>query len=283
MAIVLSIQKWKHYLMGRRFIVHTDQKSLEFLLDQREVTMDYQKWLIKLFLYDFQIVYKQGSENKAADRLSRIHHPVLSSFALQFFALTVPSVLQLQDLYKEIAEDDELQSVIAACLADPNAHPHHKVVEGRLWYKNRLVLPPSSSNLSLLLEKFYCSLMGGHSGVLKILKRLRKSFYWKGMLKDVHQFAAKCGVCQTHKYSTLSPAGLLQPLPLPQQVWKDINMDFAEGLPTSHGINVIFVVVVCLSKYGHFIGMKHPFTAADVAKKFILEVVRLHGFPASIV
>lgn len=60
-------------------------------------------------------------------------------------------------------------------------------------------------------------------------------------------------------------------------------MDFIEGLPNSHGYTSIMAVVDRLTKYAHFMGLKHPFTSTDVAVVFLNHIHKLHGLPVSIV
>lgn len=191
--------------------------------------------------------------------------------------------LQLQDLFKEIAESQEIQLLLQRVLEGDEGLKGYSVRDGKLWFKTRLVITKTSAFIAILLKECHDGLQGGHSGVLTKLKRVQKWFHWEGMLRTVQQYVAACHVCQTHKYSTLNPAGLLHPLHIPVAIWEDLSMDFVEGVPTSNGNNAFFVVVDRLSKYSHFIGLKHPFQAIDVAKKFIAEIVRLHGFPKSIV
>ena len=243
MAIVLAIQKWRHYLLGRHFVVHTDQKSLKFLIDQRMMGEEQQRWVAKLLGYDFEIKYKPGRENRVADALSR---------KFQFAAI---STVQFQDwvgLEEEVMADDKLKAIIQDLLQNGNSQPGYQFKRGRLYYKTRLVLPSNSPRIPLILQEFNDSVVGGHSGFFRTCKRISNLLYWEGMRKQILQYIQSCEVCQRNKYQTLSPAGLLQPLPIPTDTWTDISMDFIGGLPRVGGVDTILVVVDRLSKYAHF-------------------------------
>ena len=71
LALALVVQKWRSYLLRRRFVVLTDNQSLEHLWSQRSTTMAQRRWLYKLMGFDFVVEYKKGRENMVADALSR--------------------------------------------------------------------------------------------------------------------------------------------------------------------------------------------------------------------
>lgn len=103
------------------------------------------------------------------------------------------------------------------------------------------------------------------------------------MTRDIQTYVRECTICQRNKAEQVASPGLLQPLPIPRRIWESISIDFVEGLPKSHGKQVIFVVVDRLSKYAHFLSLAHPYIAVDVAKLFLDSIFKLHGLPTTIV
>ncbi|PNX93254.1 Ty3/gypsy retrotransposon protein, partial [Trifolium pratense] len=277
MAVVLSIQHWRPYLIGRKFVVSTDQKSLKQLLQQRMISADQQNWAAKLLGYNFDIVYKPGRLNSGADALSRVNEGGLCQ---------ITSSLQWVDeltLRYEVHQDSQLKQILDEIQKDAEARPGYVYKNGVLLYEGRLVIPANSSMIPMLLTEFHTTPQGGHSGFYKTYRRIAANVYWIGMKNTVQDFVKACDICQRQKYLTTSPGGLLQPLPIPNRIWEDLSMDFITGLPKSKGYEAILVVVDRLSKYVHFIPLKHPYTAKMVAEIFVREVVRLHGIPLSIV
>ena len=103
------------------------------------------------------------------------------------------------------------------------------------------------------------------------------------MKKEIKEYVAACNICQRLKSGNCFPGGLLQPLPIPQQVWEDLSMDFIEGLPKSGDKDCILVVIDRFFKMGHFIPLSHPFTATQVGQAFLDNVYKIHGMPKTIV
>ncbi|KAF8077021.1 hypothetical protein N665_1069s0004 [Sinapis alba] len=120
----------RHYLLGRKFVVRTDHKSLKYLLEQREVNLEYQKWLHKLMGYEFEIVYKHGTENKATYGLSHIVHPAFDTL----LKLTVPKPLQLEDILRSVENYSVIQQFLKNLSDGKQLKKGYRVVEGRLLY-----------------------------------------------------------------------------------------------------------------------------------------------------
>ncbi|KAL4019190.1 hypothetical protein IC575_022834 [Cucumis melo] len=202
---------------------------------------------------------------------------------IELHEMTTSGIVDISVVCEEVDKDEGLQKIVAKLKKEQEVDGKFEWKNGRLLYKGRLVLPQTSSLIPRLLHTFHDSVLGGHSGFLRTYKRMSGELYWQGMKNDIKNYVEQCEVCQRNKYEATKPAGVLQPLPIPDKILEDWTMDFIEGLPRAGGMNVIMVVVDRLTKYAYFITLKHPFSAKQVALTFIDKIVRRHGIPNSII
>jgi len=175
----------------------------------------------------------------------------------------------IPQVHAVIVNDSKLFAILQLCIQGTPPHPHYSVQDQSLYLKKRLVLPPNSPLIEQVLHKFHTSPIWGHTGIARTMARVSSQFYWQGMQQDIKIYVQNYLLCQQAKTTNSLPARLLQPLPIPQQIWDDLAMDFIVGLPPSNGYTVIMVVVDHLSKYGHFSPLKAYYSSKTVAEKFM--------------
>lgn len=134
-----------------------------------------------------------------------------------------------------------------------------------------------------ILQALHNSGLGGHSGITTTLNRIKQLFSWPKMKDTVQTFVQSCDICQKAKSEHVKLPGLLSPLPILDHAWEIVSLDFVEGLPTFDGFNTILVVIEKFKKYGHFIPVKHPYTAIQIAQIYMAQVYKLHGLPRAII
>ncbi|KAL0541612.1 hypothetical protein IC582_021665 [Cucumis melo] len=156
--------------------------------------------------------------------------------------------------------------------------------DGGLLFERRLCVPSDSAVKTELLSEAHSSPFSMHPGSTKMYQDLKRVYWWRNMKREVAEFVSRCLVCQQVKAPRQKPAGLLQPLSIPEWKWENVSMDFITGLPrTLRGFTVIWVVVDRLTKSAHFVPGKSTYTASKWAQLYMSEIVRLHGVPVSIV
>jgi hypothetical protein len=91
LAILHDVDLWHPYLLGQRFQIKTNHQSLKYFLEQCISSPEQQKWVTKLFGYDYEIIYKKEKDNVVVDALSQKYEYEGSLFSLSFI---VPDWLQ---------------------------------------------------------------------------------------------------------------------------------------------------------------------------------------------
>ena len=95
---------------------------------------------------------------------------------------------------------------------------------------------------------------------------------------------SSCDFCQHNKPSNDRPAGLLQPLPVPEFRWQWVTVDLIQDLPeTKAGHTAIVVFVDRLSKMVHFAPAWNNMGAEEFAQVLMTNIFRLHGMPMFLV
>jgi hypothetical protein len=124
----------------------------------------------------------------------------------------------------------------------------------------------------------------GHRGISATIQTIEKDFYWPRMRKDIAKFIQECDICQRVKYDRGKTQGKMHSLPIPENPWEDIAMDFITGLPiTNTKHDSIWTIVDRFSKQAHFIPCKKTQGAPELARLFIKTIFVHHGMPKSIV
>ncbi|GKG40112.1 putative reverse transcriptase domain-containing protein, partial [Tanacetum coccineum] len=100
-AVVFALKIWRHYLYGTKCTVFTDQKSLQHILDQKELNMRQHRWLELLSDYDCEILYHPGKANVVADALSRKEREPLR---VQALVMTI-GLCSIHDIITQAIDD----------------------------------------------------------------------------------------------------------------------------------------------------------------------------------
>ena len=287
LAVVFALSSWKLYLF-KHFDVYTDNQAVLYLRSKSNLSKRESRWVEFLADFHFSTHHVPG-RNNPADPLSRQAKELdLEMNNIEFSIDLNPDFAK--NLSKGYADDPELSHIIKRLKSSSRDVFHDRYVwdEGkqRLFLIEsspiRLCVPRRPLRLLLLQENHDCP-FSGHPGRDRMLWNLSKHFYWPHMGRSVKDFVKSCESCQRSK-SSRNKVGLLQPLPVPDQPWHNISMDFIMGLPLTLMKNdAVFTFVDRLTRYVHLIPTTSTIDAEGAAQLYIKHIFSADGLSKSIV
>ncbi|GJY08921.1 putative reverse transcriptase domain-containing protein [Tanacetum coccineum] len=284
-AVLMQREKvialWRHYLYGTKCVVFTDHKSLQYILNQKELNMRQRRWIELLSDYDCEIRYHPGKANVMADALSRKER--IKPLRVRALMMIVHKDLPKQIL-KAQKEVMKKKNVKAKNLGRLIKQIFEFFPDGMRCFGNRVWLPRFGRLRVLIMHDSHKSKYSIHPGPDKMYQDLKLLYWWPNMKADITTYVSKCLNCAKVKAEHHKLFGLLQQPEIPVWIWERITMDFISRLPrTPSGYDTIWVIVDRLTKSAHFLPMKKTDTMEKLTQLYLKEIVCRHGVPISII
>nr|GEW97792.1 putative reverse transcriptase domain-containing protein [Tanacetum cinerariifolium] len=258
-AVVFALKMWRHYLYGTRCTVFTDHKSLQHILDQKELNMRQRRW-------------------KERSRPLRVRALVIT------MGLNLPKEFleaQTEALKPENLSAEDVGGILRKDLPKEKLEPR---AGGTLCLNNRSYVPCFGDLRTLIMHESHKSKYSIHSGSDKMYQDLKQLYWWPNMKANIATYVSKCLTCSKVKAEHQKPSGLLVQPEIPKWKWEKITMDFITKLPkTTNGYDTIWVIVDRLTKSAHFLPMRENDPMEKLTNLYMKEVVTRHGVHVSII
>ncbi|GJZ84023.1 retrotransposon protein, putative, ty3-gypsy subclass [Tanacetum coccineum] len=247
-AVLLALKMWRHHLYGTKYVVFTDHKSLQHILDQKELNMRQRHWLELLSDYDCEIRYHPGKANMVANALSRKERskPLQVRALVMTIGLNLPK--QILSAQSKARKEENFINKDLHCMInklEPRAN-------GTLCLNNQSWIPCFRELGALIMHESHKLKYSIHPGSDKMYQDLRRLYWWPNMKAEIATYVNKCLTCAKVKIEYQKPSGLL-------------------------------VIVDRLTKSAHFLPMREDDTLEKLMRQYLKEVVSKHGVPVSII
>nr|GEU30004.1 putative reverse transcriptase domain-containing protein [Tanacetum cinerariifolium] len=281
-----------HYLYITKCTVFTDHKSLQHILDQKELNMRQSRWLELLSDYDCKIRYHPRKANMVADALSRKER--IKPIRVRALVMTIGLELSKQILNAQTEarkpknlKNKDVRGMLVENSKDPEKlrtkqlEPH---VDGTLCLNGRSWLPCYGTLRTVIMHESHKSKYSIHLGSDKMYKDMKMLYWWPNMKADIATYVSKCLTYAKVKAEHQRPSGLLVQPKIPEWKWDNITMDFVTKLPkSSQGYDTIWVIVDRLTKSTIFVPMRETDHMEKLGRMYLKEVAARHGIPVLII
>ncbi|GJT46436.1 putative reverse transcriptase domain-containing protein [Tanacetum coccineum] len=186
-AVVFALKIWRHYLYGTKCVVFTDHKSLQHILDQKDLNMRQRRWIELLSDYDCEIRYYPGKANVVADALSQKERtePLRVRALVMTIGLDLPS--QILEGQREAVNIENIKAEdISGMLKKLEAR-----ADGTLCLDNRSWLPCYGDTRPLIMHESHKSKYSIHQGADKMYHDLKMLYWWPNIKADIATYVRK--------------------------------------------------------------------------------------------